>query len=72
MVRLSTLDDDYYKYDEKHFRLVGKRQGRVFRLGDPVEVGILSADKIRNEINLYLIDRGKEPKGSRKKRSRKR
>lgn len=72
MVRLSTLDDDYYKYDEKHFRLVGKRQGRVFRLGDAVEVGILSVDKIRNEINLYLIDRRKEPKRPSKGRSRRR
>ncbi len=72
MVRLSTLDDDYYKYDEKHFRLVGKRLGRVFRLGDAVEVGILSVDKTRNEINLYLIDRKVAAVPKRKRKSRRR
>ncbi|SYZ74290.1 Ribonuclease R [Candidatus Zixiibacteriota bacterium] len=71
MVRLSTLDDDYYKHDEKHFRLVGRRTGRTFRLGDPVLVGIQSVDKIRNEINLFLIEStGKEIPAKQKKRKK--
>jgi ribonuclease R len=69
MIRLSTLDDDYYKFDEKHFRLIGRQTGRVFKMGDPVRVGVLSADKIKNEINLYLID---SLSGRRKKTGRKR
>jgi ribonuclease R len=63
MVRLSTLDDDYYKFDPKHFRLVGNATGKIFRLGDTVRVGVMSVDKSRNEINLYLI----QPEGSKKK-----
>jgi ribonuclease R len=70
MVRLSSLDDDYYKFDEKHFRLVGRHHGRVLRLGDPVEVGILSVDKIKNEINLYLIEQKKERGRLQKRRIR--
>ncbi len=69
MIRLSTLDDDYYKFDEKHFRLIGRQTGRVFKMGDPVRVGVLSVDKIKNEINLYLID---SQSGRRKKTGRKR
>jgi ribonuclease R len=68
MVRLSTLDDDYYKYDEKHFRLVGRRTGRIFRLGDPVAVGIQSVDKVRNEINLYLVESEMRESPRKKKR----
>jgi ribonuclease R len=70
MVRLSTLDDDYYKFDEKHFRLVGRRTGRIFRMGDPVETGVLSVDKVRNEINLYLVSTDKDHHYSRKKKRR--
>ncbi|RKX29757.1 MAG: ribonuclease R [Candidatus Zixiibacteriota bacterium] len=56
MVRLSTLDDDYYNFEEKNYRLVGRRTGRVFRMGDPVEVSVLSVDKLKNEINFHLIE----------------
>ena len=54
LVRVSTIDDDYYQYDEKHYTLTGRRTGRIFRLGDPVRVGILSVDKVRNEVSLFL------------------
>ncbi len=84
MIRLSSLDDDYYSFDEKRFRLVGRRTGRVFRLGDTVRVGVLSVDTPKSELNLFLIEskgqgqgqasgnkrRGKKPV-SKKKRRRK-
>lgn len=56
MVRLSTLDDDYYSFDEKRFRLVGKRTGRIFRLGDSVKVGVMRVNEIKNEIDFHLIE----------------
>lgn len=70
MVRFSSLDDDYYRFDEKHFRLVGRRTGRTFRMGDPVKVGILSVDKVKNEIDLYLV--GSHGKNHRPKKRRRR
>ncbi len=73
MVRLSSLDDDYYHFDENNFRLVGRRTGRVFRLGDPVSVGIMSVDRIKNEINLYLVEEDrKKPRGRRTLRTSRR
>ncbi len=71
MVRLSTLDDDYYNFDEKHFRLIGRRTGRVFKMGDPVNVGILAVDAIKNQIDLFLIE-PEEGKNRQTKRKRKR
>ena len=71
MVRLSSLDDDYYNFDEKRFRLVGRRTGRIFKMGDPVEIGILAVDKTKNQIDLYLIEPNGE-KNLRPKRRRKR
>ena len=67
MVRLSSLDDDYYRFEESSYRLVGRRTGRVFRLGDPVSVGVLSVDPLRSEIDLFLVDDTKaKPPGRRK------
>lgn len=68
MVRLSSLDDDYYNFDEKRFRLVGRQTGRVFKMGDPVEIGILSVDTIKNQINLFLIS----PAGNKNRRTKRR
>ncbi len=56
MVRLSTLDDDYYNFDERHFRLVGKRTGNVFQLGDSVKVGVMQVNQYKNEIDFYLVE----------------
>jgi ribonuclease R len=72
MVRLSSLDDDYYNFDEKRFRLIGRKTGRIFKMGDSVEIGILAADTIKNRIDLYLVNpegtSGRSKKRKRKKR----
>jgi ribonuclease R len=74
MVRLSALDDDYYRFDEKNLQLVGKRTGKIFKMGDPVRVGVLSVDRTKNEINLFLIESAKKSRKknkSKKKRGKK-
>jgi ribonuclease R len=56
MVRISAIDDDYYLYEEKQYRIVGRRRHRVFRLGDDIRVGVLKVDTTRNEIDLFVAD----------------
>mgnify|MGYP006277578909 CR=1 FL=1 len=56
LVRLSTLDDDYYVYEEAQYRLVGRRTGRVFRLGDPIRVGVLAVDEVKHEVDLFVAE----------------
>ncbi|HWR82356.1 MAG TPA: ribonuclease R [Candidatus Deferrimicrobium sp.] len=75
LVRMSVIDDDYYRLDEKQYRIVGRNTGRVFRLGDRVRVGVLKVDKIANEIDLHVArqQRQQPPAGRdrpRKRRSR--
>ncbi len=55
MVRMSTIDDDYYIYDEGHYRIVGRRYGTVYQLGDKVKVGILKIDKQAAEMDLFVV-----------------
>lgn len=63
LVRLSTLDDDYYVYEEAQYRLVGRRTGRVFRLGDPIRVGVLSVDQVKHEVDLFVAEQAEKKKG---------
>ena len=54
LVRISSIDDDYYHFDEKHYRLMGRRRQRSFRMGDRVRITVLRVDDIKNEIELLL------------------
>lgn len=54
MVRLSSLDDDYYTYMSDREMIVGGRTGRIFRLGQAVEVVLEDVNLERLEVNLVL------------------
>lgn len=76
LVRLSSVDDDYYLYEEQQYRLVGRRTQRVFRMGDAIRVGVIKVDKVRNEIDLSALpdenrsDTGSRGSGGRKKKKK--
>jgi len=56
MVRISSIDDDYYRFDAQDHRFIGSRRLRVFRLGQRVRVGVNRVNIERHEIDLCLVD----------------
>ena len=56
LVHVRNLDDDYYEYDERSYRLVGQNTGKSYRLGDPVRVMVAGANVERREIDLEFVD----------------
>jgi ribonuclease R len=50
LVPVSTLPGDYYEYDARAQRLIGRRTGQVFRIGDEVVVRLVEADGIGGRI----------------------
>jgi ribonuclease R len=50
LVPVSTLPSDYYEYDARAQRLIGRRTGQVFRIGDEVVVRLVEADGIGGRI----------------------
>jgi ribonuclease R len=60
------LPDDFYDYDEVACRLVGRRSGRTFSLGDPVKVEVLSASVARRQVDLRLFGEGMRPRRERR------
>jgi len=55
LVPMTSLHDDYYRYDEKRYVLIGERTGKTFRIGDPVRVRVERVDVERRRIDFGLI-----------------
>jgi ribonuclease R len=56
LVHVRNLDDDYYEYDDRSYRLVGQHTGRTYRLGDKVRVLVAGANVETREIDLEFVD----------------
>jgi len=54
LVPISTLPSDYYDHDPRRHRLVGRRSGRQFALGEPVTVRLAEADAIGGRLVFHL------------------
>jgi ribonuclease R len=55
LVHVSGLSDDYYRFDERAYALVGERKGRRFRLGDRLEVQVSRVDKEARHIDFVPV-----------------
>ena len=56
MVRLADLTDDFYEFDEKNYRIIGKRNKRIITLGDKLTVKVVKTDIDRRTIDLDLVE----------------
>ncbi|MBI2025241.1 ribonuclease R, partial [Candidatus Kaiserbacteria bacterium] len=43
MINIRNVGDDFFEYEEKQYRLVGKRTHKSYRLGDPIRVKLIAA-----------------------------
>lgn len=69
LVHISQLDDDYYNYVEDAMMLMGRNSKRKFRLGNRIEVKILSVNPTLRQIDLIpgYMDMPDEPEVEEKK-----
>lgn len=56
LLPISHLPEDFYLYEEHKHRLVGRRHGRIFTLGDPLKVILKDVDTLTNSITLTFGD----------------
>ena len=56
MIPMRDLDDDYYDFDEKNYRLVGRRRHHVYQLGDPIRIKVAKANLERKQLDFTLDD----------------
>lgn len=64
LVRIATIADDYYIFDERGHALIGDRTRRRFRLGDQVKVKVESVSVERRRIDLSLVDGGERKRAA--------
>lgn len=70
LVPMRSLPDDFYVHDEKQHALIGRRHGRIYRLGAPVTIRLVEADGLTGSSVFELAnDDSAEIPGIRFKRS---
>ncbi|MEP0985882.1 ribonuclease R [Ekhidna sp.] len=55
MIRMADLDDDFYEFDEKQMRVVGRNNKRIITLGEKLKVLVAKTDIDRRTIDLELV-----------------
>ena len=64
LLPMRSLPDDYYNHDEARHRLVGRRFGRVYTLGDAVTVRLAEANTVTGSL-LFSLEETDGPPGRR-------
>lgn len=54
LLRLSSMHDDYYIYDDKHHSLIGERTAEKFKIGDSIKVLVARVDLKDKQIEFVL------------------
>ena len=60
MVPLRDIKSDFFEFDADHYRLVGKRTGVVYNLGDPVRIRVKKTNLEQKLLDYELIETGLE------------
>ncbi len=73
LVHITSLKDDYYRFDPIHHRLTGERAGGVYKMGDPLRVQVARVDLDERKIDFDLVDGAisQESKKQKKKSNKK-
>ncbi|ANB57324.1 ribonuclease R [Anoxybacillus sp. B7M1] len=68
LVHVSYLTDDYYRYDEHHYAMIGERTGKMYRIGDEITVRVINVNKEERIVDFEIVGmkgrRRKEPKAA--------
>ena len=60
MVPLRDIRSDFFEFDADHYRLVGRRSGIVYNLGDPVRIRVKKTNLEQKLLDYELIETGNE------------
>jgi ribonuclease R len=55
LIHITSLADDYYRYDARSHSLTGHRSGNSYRLGDRIRVEVARVDLDRRELDFRVV-----------------
>ncbi|QIB69980.1 ribonuclease R [Aminipila butyrica] len=56
LVRVESLKDDYYDYEQTKYRLIGQRTHKIYTLGDKVRIQVARAEVNDKEIDFIVAE----------------
>ncbi|MCF8347934.1 MAG: ribonuclease R [Bacteroidales bacterium] len=56
LIRFTDLDDDFYYLDEDNYRIIGRKGGKMYRLGDEVKVLVKNVNLEQRKLDFQLIE----------------
>lgn len=60
MIHINNMIDDYYHFNEETYELTGERTGKVYKLGQTIQVVAAQADKFMRTIDFVLPEDAQE------------
>ena len=57
IIRLENVQDDFYRFDEQRYELVGERFRKVYRLGQHITIMVLGVDKLLKTVDFLPFKR---------------
>jgi ribonuclease R len=55
LIRMSSMKDDRYEFDDQKIRIVGRNNKKIFRLGQVIKVKVTDTDIEKRTIDLVLV-----------------
>ena len=65
---MTSLDDDYYVFDERHLTLIGERTKKMYKLGEEVKILVSKVDLTSHEIYFEIIEDEEEKEDNEEKK----
>jgi ribonuclease R len=66
LVHLSSVEDDFYVFEESRNRLVGRRTRRIIKPGDNITVQVFKVDTFKKQVDFRLAAASRLPKAGRR------
>jgi ribonuclease R len=70
LVHITSLGQDYYRYDSERRQLIGESSGRTYKTGERLEVQVARVDMEQGRIDFALTDVKNEKFSRQKRRSK--
>ncbi len=56
MVSIRNLDDDFYRFDEDNYCIIGRKFNKKYQLGDNVKILVAKANLVKKQLDFELVN----------------
>ncbi len=57
LIHISSLEGDYFNFDQEHNLLIGERTGKTYKTGDKIEIIVSKVNIDDRKIDFLLLDK---------------